>query len=419
MLWLKKRGVSDVAGRGYLSGYFIGAGAKILRGTEVDPTVSRGHEFQGVDIFRAFVGTPDEREKIPVTYLWMDDEQEAPLRLELTGTWYNSRQNQPHRSPEYRLYYPAAAESVVYRAKAGDTLFLCMTAERKVLAILCPSGSSAEQKLLWLFGLQLTDDYALTQRDIAGDGGRDIDIAARFILDELGIEAEEPEPDALGQLVARFGTTFPGTAAFSAFARKTLKGIDPIADPDAALVAWMEHEEALFRHLERVVVAERLKAGFLDGDNADVDGFLSFSLSVQNRRKSRAGYAFAHHVEAVLKAWDIRYKREATTEKRNAADFLFPGEAEYADPEFSAADLRMLAVKTTCKDRWRQVLAEADRIRPKHLLTLEPSISRTQTSEMQASSLQLVLPRSVHDSYHADQQEWLLDIRHFLDVVRT
>ncbi len=52
-----------MAGRGYLSGYFIGAGAKVLRGTEVDPTVSNGHEFQGVDIFRTFVGTPDEKEK--------------------------------------------------------------------------------------------------------------------------------------------------------------------------------------------------------------------------------------------------------------------------------------------------------------------------------------------------------------------
>lgn len=407
-----------MAGRGYLSEYFIGAAAKVLRGTEVDPSVSRGHEFQGVDIFRAFVGTPAEREKISVTYLWMDDEQEAPLRLELSGTWYNSRKQQPHRTPEYRLYYPAAAESVVYRAKAGDTLFLCMTAERKVLAILCPTGSSAEQKLLWLFGLRLTDDYTLSQRDIGGEGGRDVDLAARFILDELGIEAEEPEPDALGQLVDRFGAAFPGTVAFSAFARKSLRGTDPLADPDGALIAWMEHEEALFRHMERIVVAERLKAGFFNAGQADVDGFLSFSLSVQNRRKSRAGYAFAHHVEALLAAWGIRYKREATTEKRNAADFLFPGEAEYADPAFPAADLRMLAVKTTCKDRWRQVLAEADRIPRKHLLTLEPSISRTQTSEMQAQSLQLVLPRAIHETYHPDQRVWLISVGDFLGLVK-
>lgn len=406
-----------MAGRGFLSKYFAGAGAKVLKGTEVDPAVSRGHEFQGVDIFRAFVGTPDERETIPVTYIWMDDGDDPPVRLDLTGTWYNSRKGQPHRTPEYRLYYPAAAEPVVYKARAGDTLFLCMTAERRVLAILCPSGSSVEQKLLWLFGLELTADFALSQTDIVGDGGRGIDLAAGYILAELGIEAEEPEPDAFDRLVKKFGLIFPRTDIFSAFARASLKGPDPLADPDGALVAWMEHEEALFRRLEREVVADRLTRGFVSGAGADVDGFLSFSLSVQNRRKSRAGYAFAHHTEAVLKAHGIRYRREATTEKRNAADFLFPGEAEYADPSFPAGDLYMLAVKTTCKDRWRQVLAEADRIAQKHLLTLEPAISRAQTAEMQAAGLRLVLPAALHGTYHPDQRAWIMDIRAFLGAI--
>ena len=390
-----------MAARGYLSEYFAGAGAKVLRGTEVDPAVSHGHEFQGVDAFRLFLGTPAGKEQVPVTYIWMDDEQEEPDRLELHGTWYDSRRGKGHRGPEYRLYYPAASEPVVHRAREGDTLFLCMTAERRVLAILCPAGSSTEQKLLWLFALSLTEDYRLRPREIPADGGRDIDLAARFILGELGIEPEEEEPDALGRLVDRFGLKFPGTAEFSAFARKTLKRVDPREDPDAALVAWMEHEEALFRSLERRVVAERLTEGFSDGQMVDVDGFLSFSLSVQNRRKSRAGWAFGHHVEAILKARGVRYRREATTEKRNAADFLFPGEAEYADPSYPSAQLSMLAVKTSCKDRWRQVLAEADRISPKHLLTLEPAISEAQTSEMQASQLQLVLPAALHETYRA------------------
>ncbi|MCC6000289.1 MAG: type II restriction endonuclease, partial [Pararhodobacter sp.] len=241
----------------------------------------------------------------------------------------------------------------------------------------------------------------------------------KFILGELGIEPEEPEPDALDRLVDRYGLKFPGTAEFSAFARKTLKGIDPREDPDAALIAWMEHEEALFRSLERRIVAGRLTEGFSDGATIDVDGFLSFSLSVQNRRKSRAGWAFGHHVEAILKTHDVRYRREATTEKRNAADFLFPGEAEYADPAFPAAQLTMLAVKTSCKDRWRQVLAEADRISPKHLLTLEPAISEAQTNEMQASQLQLVLPTALHETYREPQQAWLMDLTGFLKLVNN
>lgn len=78
----------------------------------------------------------------------------------------------------------------------------------------------------------------------------------------------------------------------------------------------------------------------------------------------------------------------------------------------------MLAVKTSCKDRWRQVLAEADRIRTKHLLTLEPAISRIQTGEMQGQGLQLVLPASLHSTYQADQRAWLMGVGDFLAAVR-
>ena len=79
----------------------------------------------------------------------------------------------------------------------------------------------------------------------------------------------------------------------------------------------------------------------------------------------------------------------------------------------------MLGVKSTCKDRWRQVLAEADRIERKHLLTLETSISTSQTDEMASKNLQLVLPRGLHQTYTRSQQEWLMDVSAFTDLVRT
>jgi hypothetical protein len=63
------------------------------------------------------------------------------------------------------------------------------------------------------------------------------------------------------------------------------------------------------------------------------------------------------------------------------------------------------------------VLAEADRISPKHLLTLEPAISEAQTNEMQASGLQLVLPASLHDTYRNAQRSWLMDIETFLAMM--
>ncbi|WP_374433417.1 type II restriction endonuclease [Tabrizicola sp.] len=285
-----------------------------------------------------------------------------------------------------------------------------------LMVLLSPVGSTIAQQLLWLFGLDLFEGKSVARR-LERDDAMELGLAARSVLSDLGIEVEEPEPDTFARLIDRFGRRLPETVQLSAFTRETLAGVDPQADPDGTLIAWMEHEEALFRHLERKIVSDRLAEGFTEAGTADVDGFLSFSLSVQNRRKSRAGLAFGHHVEAILQAHEISYTREATTEKRNAADFLFPGEDEYADRSYPDDQLAMLAVKTSCKDRWRQVLAEADRIRTKHLLTLEPAISRIQTAEMQGQGLQLVLPTTLHNTYHADQREWLLGVGDFLRVV--
>src|SRR4051794_38495145 len=120
---------------GSLSEYFAGVGVKSVTGTEVDPSVSRGHEFQGVDTFRAFLGTPAKKVSVPIKWIWLSDD-EAPLMLPLTGTWYDSRRGKSHRGAEYRLYYPAAAEDVVYRSRARDTLFLCMLKDGSLLALL-------------------------------------------------------------------------------------------------------------------------------------------------------------------------------------------------------------------------------------------------------------------------------------------
>src|SRR5690606_33259680 len=122
------------------------------------------------------------------------------------------------------------------------------------------------------------------------------------------------------------------------------------------VMAWMEREEILFRTLERHLIGGKLKEGFGD----DVDAFIQFSLSVQNRRKSRAGSALENHLEYLFSRCGIRYSRAPRTEGRSRPDFLFPGEAEYRDRAFLQHLLTMLGVKSTCKDRWRQILAEAD-----------------------------------------------------------
>ncbi len=107
------------------------------------------------------------------------------------------------------------------------------------------------------------------------------------------------------------------------------------------------------------------------------------------------------------------------TENRAKPDFIFPGISRYHDPEFPATHLTMLGVKSTCKDRWRQVLSEAKRIDNKHLFTLEPGISENQTAEMAENKLTLVLPKSLHDSYKPAQKAGLMELSDFIGLARN
>lgn len=221
----------------------------------------------------------------------------------------------------------------------------------------------------------------------------------------------------MDSLLENFAGKFPTTKEFSLFARTTLKDVNAIEEPDAALMAWMDHEEKLFRRMERQIVDQRLRNGFISNDETDVDGFISFSMSVHQRRKSRAGYALEHHLEEIFRQHKISYSRTAETENKAKPDFLFPGITQYHDINFSPSLLTMLGVKTTCKDRWRQVLSEAERIDKKHLLTLEPGISENQTDEMRSHKLQLVLPLSIHETYRESQRGWLMNVRDFIQHV--
>ncbi len=400
--------------RGMLSDLFAGVVAKRLTLVETITPKSNQHEFQGTIPLRRLLGDEDRR-GIPTSFIWISGEQEA---LSESGfmSWSNVRKGKP-RAAEYHLYY--SGNAVTELMQPGDMLFLALQRDGSILVIITPAASTIQNQLLWLFGLEEAPEFDFTFQEIDGANNAELDFAARYILDELGIEPEEPESAKLDGLIERFGLIFPTTRVFSELARTSLPEVSATDDPDRALIEWMDREEQLFRRLERRVVADRIGNGFSAADDADVDGFLSFSLSVQNRRKSRAGQALESHLEAVFAAQGIRYARGAETENRNKPDFLFPGRAEYRNDVFPAERLTMLGAKSTLKDRWRQVLSEARRIDHKHLLTLEPGISENQTAEMQAKQLQLVVPRRLHDTFRPSQQEWLLDVAQFIAIVRA
>ena len=169
----------------------------------------------------------------------------------------------------------------------GDTLFLAVDRSRILYFIVAPQGSTSERQLSWLFNLEPRGRTFVSREFI--DDDPELDFAARFILDEIGVELEDPEADKLDSIIEPYGTTFPTTVEFSQRARLTLPDVRAEDDADAALLAWLTHEEALFRRLERRIVSARIEEGFVDDEGTDVDGFIRFSLSVQNRRKGPNG----------------------------------------------------------------------------------------------------------------------------------
>lgn len=396
-----------------MSDYFEGIAVKRLSKVETRPKASNQHEFNGTAELKLLLGDADRR-NIPARFIWLGTEQEG-VSSDSNITWYDARRNHPLRT-EYRLYYPS--NEVTQLMAEGDSLFITLCRDGSIMVMVVASGSILKDQLLWLFGVEQQPGFDFMVSELQNRKSLQLDFAARYILDELGVEFEEPVSHELDELVEQFGLKFPSTRQFSELARQSLSHISPMEDdPDEVLWQWIDREEALFRRLERRIVSKRLELGFCGSDGADVDGFVKFSLSVQNRRKARVGHSLENHLEALFVARDILHTRGATTENGYKPDFLFPSIDDYRDTNFPLERLTMLGSKSTLKDRWRQVLTEAERIPGKHLFTLQPALSENQTNQMKVENVQLVLPRPLHLTYTEDQQRQLMDLNSFLELV--
>ena len=176
-------------------------------------------------------------------------------------------------------------------------------------------------------------------------------------LDETAIRAEwgEQFPNGL-EIVDKVLTLLPNAAR---------------ENPDKRLIVRRDCEFSVFQSLEEKFFMPQIQKGF-----STIDDFTDHANSLLNRRKSRSGRSLELQAKAIFNEEGLtEYAHDVVSEGRKRPDFLFPSQAAYQDPSFPCAKLRMLAAKTTCKDRWRQVISEADRIDRKHLLTLQEGVS--------------------------------------------
>ena len=183
--------------------------------------------------------------------------------------------------------------------------------------------------------------------------------------------------------------------------------------PDDILLNWVDTEYRLFRFMEEKVYADIMTKPF-----GSIDAFVQMANEVLNRRKSRAGKSLEHHLADIFTKNELVFEEQAVTEDNKKPDFLFPNAECYHNLQFPADDLIVLGAKTTCKDRWRQVLNEADRIDTKYLFTLQPSISANQLQEMKHERVVLVIPEDNRSSFDERYRNDLFSLKQFVGMVR-
>lgn len=392
-----------------LSQLFSDLAVKELVRVDLPKQGSNQHEINGKEELRNFFKTTERLEGQIVWHYFADDV--TPEKEEAGFTFYESRGGRRHitgRSDEWRLYYKG---NFLERADIGDLLVLARTVSGEIHALVFSRGSAPYRAALVLFSIrEATSKFEFFTSEALAH--QQIALLERQIIEELELEA--PFPIASNDedvVIQRFGEQFPKTKLMSAFAREQVQA--DVSDPDTALVAWLDREEQLFRALERVIVGKRLAMGF-----DDVDDFMEYSKSAHQRRKSRMGFALENHLHEIFTRGGLRFSAQCRTEGRSKPDFIFPGEPEYKNPTFNDDLLMMLGAKSSAKDRWRQVLAEADRISHKHVCTIEPGISEKQTREMTGRKVTLVIPTSLHSTYTPGQRASMLDLKHFIEIVR-
>lgn len=279
---------------------------------------------------------------------------------------------------------------------------------------------------LFVFNRQSADQYSAffleTEDDIEqflsafGIGPTE----TNHMIDTSAVLPETQERIAIQEFIDTLTVDFPLSDVMSAAARdiqnRVYNHLEYIrTNPDRKIIEWTNTEYALFRAIEHARYGDKISHGF-----TSVDEFITMANMVLNRRKSRAGKSLEHHLSAIFDGNNIQYTAQSVTEGNKKPDFLFPSQAAYHNATFPTDKLISLAAKTTCKDRWRQVINEADRLRglPKYLCTLQQGISPAQMDEMQAEDVILVVPRPYIASYPADRRDRIWTVTKFVDYVR-
>lgn len=340
--------------------------------------------------WQLFFDTPGEKGKnkdIFIKIIWQND-FETDSRFIYYGVGTRN---------EYRLTRFGRGFPFLHEDNIGDLLVIAKKADKYYEAFVLSSDEDIEE-FFNAFGISSTETNGILPKSTE-------------------LTAEEKLRILFQQFIEKLTVDFPPTIELATGAREiffeafSLTQKVVLINPDNEILNWIATEFDLFKAIENDRYGEIIRNPF-----PSVDDLIKTANTILNRRKSRAGKSLEHHLSEVFNIWKLSYTTQAVTEGNKKPDFIFPNIDTYFSEPVGSKKLVFLGAKTTCKDRWRQIVGEADRIPQKHLFTLQQGISGNQLREMKSSGVTLVVPKPYLTSFPKEHREdiWTLDkfVRH-------
>ena len=140
---------------------------------------------------------------------------------------------------------------------------------------------------------------------------------------------------------------------------------------------------------QKVINDEIKKKGTISFNDLD-----SFLLSISQSRKSRAGKAFELIIENLLTKLGYPYSKQVVIEGAKP-DYVLPSEEYFLKQPL---DSILLTAKRTLRERWRQVVTEANKGYGYFLATIDDGISKNQIELASKNKIFIVVPRALKQS---------------------
>ena len=344
------------------------------------------------EVWRYFTTHPPEKgtnHKHWVTITWQDGRT-----TDSVVTWYGKGTRSEYRLTRFGRDFPFLNADAV-----GNLL------------VLIPIGAPASTDFR-AYVLHLENDIEELQAALG------VQVFGNWALYAAGLEPLESQQACIERHFREFAeglSEFPSGDRFSEVAvealRRCLTGFEN-KDPDYRVLKSVKTEYTLYRMVERLLCGPEITQMF-----RDIDDFLAVANSITNRRRARAGRSFENQMSIVLKEEQIPFDVRPNVDGR--PDIVIPGASEYQDTSYPSERLFVVGLKTTLKDRWRQVLQEGSRVPQKHLMTLQQGVSVNQLCQMAKSDISLIVPAGLHSFYPEESAMDILTVDRFVDLVKA